>query len=168
MALNLKKKKEIVFKINKIANSALSAVLADAQGINVNEITKLRKKSRENHVTINIVKNTLLKISINNTNLECLKKKIVGSTLLACSIKHPGSAIKLFKNFSKTNKHFKIKAATLNGKILSELEIEKLANLPTYEEAIIKFIITIKTATIGKLFFVLLLIKQKKENIKIK
>ncbi|CAL4317992.1 50S ribosomal protein L10 [Buchnera aphidicola] len=162
MTLNLDQKKKIVFKMHEMANKTLSAVLADSTGVNVNKINILRKKSRKNNVKINIIKNTLLKMSINKTPLECLKKKIAGSILIGYSLKEPENAVKLFHNFSKKNKNFKIKAATLYGKILSSLEIEKLANLPSYKEAIIRFIHTIKTATIGKLKFILLQIKQMK------
>ncbi|CAL4317912.1 50S ribosomal protein L10 [Buchnera aphidicola] len=161
MALNLQQKKNIVTKINKIAKSSKSAIIAKIKKISVNKINKLRKNSRKKNVLIYIIKNTLLKISLQDTHLQCLNNKIAGSIIIGFSKEHPGSAAKLFNSFSKKNKNFKIISATLNGKILSQSEIIQLSNLPTYEEAIIRLIITIKNATIGKLITVLQLIKKK-------
>ncbi|CAL4041975.1 50S ribosomal protein L10 [Buchnera aphidicola (Phyllaphis fagi)] len=166
MILNIQKKKNIIAKINKIAHIALSVIIADTRTVNVNKITQLRKHGRINNVKIHVVKNTLLKISFQNTSLECLNNHLFGPSLIAFSINDSESAIKLFHNFHKNNKNFKIITAALHGKILSPLEINQIANLPSYQEAIIHLIITIKTATIGKLLFVLLAIKQKKCTIK--
>lgn len=165
MALKIKKKKEIINKINKIAKTALSAVIATSKNISVNKITELRKISRIENVFICVIKNTLLKISLKKTHLECLNKIISGPIIIGFSLKNPESTAKIFKNFSKENKKFKIITAALNKKLLSKDEIEKLATLPSLKEALTHLIITIKNATIGKLFSILLAIKE--NNIKI-
>jgi len=76
MALNLNKKKTIVSKINQISNVALSAIIANSQGISVNKINQLRKSGRKLGVEMSIVRNTLLSLAIENTAFQCLKKKI--------------------------------------------------------------------------------------------
>lgn len=165
MALKIKKKKEIINKINKIAKTALSAVIATSKNISVNKITELRKISRIENVFMCVIKNTLLKISLKKTHLECLNKIISGPIIIGFSLKNPESTAKIFNNFSKENKQFKIITAALNKKLLSKNEIEKLATLPNLKEALTHLIITIKNATIGKLFSILLAIKE--NNIKI-
>ncbi|QCI20201.1 50S ribosomal protein L10 [Buchnera aphidicola (Brachycaudus cardui)] len=164
MALNLNEKKIIVSKINKISNIALSAVTADSQGISVNKINQLRKSGREIGVKMSIVRNTLLSLAIKNTNFECLKKKIKGSTFIAYSMTHPGSGPRLFKEFSKKNTHFKITGAAFEGKLLSIVEINQLADMPTYKEAIIKLLFILKMSIAGKLIYTLSAIKKKKET----
>jgi len=114
-----------------------------------------------------VIKNTLLKKGIHKTSFECLEKALKNFTLIAYSIKHPGSAAKLLYLFSKENKNFKIKGAAFEGKFIAPNKIEKLALIPTYPEAIQKFLITIKEASIGKLVRTLILVKNKmkeKEN----
>lgn len=92
------------------------------------------------------------------------KKKIKGSTFIAYSMMHPGSGARLFQEFSKKNTNFKITGAAFEGKLLSTAEINKLANMPTYKEAIIKLILILKTSVAGKLIYILSAIKKKKET----
>lgn len=162
MALNLDKKKNIIIKINQIAKQALSAIIASPNNISVNKMNILRKNSRQENIFLCMIKNTLLKLSLKKTHLECLKKKISGPTIIGFALDHPGSAAKIFHKFSQQNKNFKIITAAMHDKILSKVEIQSLANLPNLKEAITRFIITIKTATIGQLFSILLEIEKKK------
>ncbi|QJC32571.1 50S ribosomal protein L10 [Enterobacteriaceae endosymbiont of Donacia dentata] len=159
MSLNIKKKKMIVAKISKINQCALSAVIIDFSGICTNDLNKLRKKSRENDVIINIIRNKLLKLIIKNSNFQCLEPLINGPILIAYSLKHPGAAARLIKKFNKINEKFKIKAASYNNKIINSENISILAELPTYEEAIVRFLIIIKDISIGKLIRTLISIK---------
>lgn len=164
MALNLHSKKVIVSKMHKISHAALSAVTADSQGISANQINQLRKSGREAGVKMNIVQNTLLSLAIKNTTFECLKKKIKGSTFIAYSMDHPGSGAKLFREFAKYNKQFKITGAAFEGRLLSVLEINQLADMPTYKEAIAKLLLILKMSVAGKLVHILSAIKKKKET----
>ncbi|QCI21937.1 50S ribosomal protein L10 [Buchnera aphidicola] len=164
MPLNLDKKKTIVSKINEISKVALSAVIADSQGVSVNEINELRKSGRAMGVRMSIIQNTLLSLGIKNTIFECLKKKIKGSTFIAYSMEHPGSGARLFKDFSKKNAQFKITGAAFEGKLLSITEITKLADMPTYKEAIMKLLFILKMSVAGKLIYTLSAIKEKKET----
>ncbi|QCI18036.1 50S ribosomal protein L10 [Buchnera aphidicola (Aphis nasturtii)] len=164
MALNLNKKKTIVSKINQISNSALSAVIANSQGISANQINQLRKLGRKLGVKMSVVRNTLLSLAVKNTTFECLKKIIKGSTFIAYSTNHPGSGARLFKKFEKKNKQFKITGGVFEGKLLSNLEINQLADMPTYEEAIAKLLLILKISAAGKLIYTLSAIKRKKET----
>ncbi|QJC38232.1 50S ribosomal protein L10 [Enterobacteriaceae endosymbiont of Donacia marginata] len=159
MSLNITKKKMIVKKISKINKNALSAVIADFCGVNSNNLNKLRKKSRENDIVVNIIRNKLLKLIIKNSDFQCLEPLIHGPILIAYSLKHPGDAARLFKKFSKIDENFKIKAAAFGNKIISSKNINILANLPTYKEAITRFLIIMKDISIGKFLQILLEIK---------
>ena len=66
----------------------------------------------------------------------------------AFSNEHPGAAARLFKDFAKANDKFEIKGAAFEGKIQ---DVEFLATLPTYEEAIARLMGTMKEAAAGKL-----------------
>ena len=141
MALNLQDKQAIVAEVNEAAKGALSAVIADSRGVTVDKMTELRKAAREAGVTMRVVRNTLLRRAVEGTDFECLQDTFVGPTLIAFSNEHPGAAARLFNKFE-------IKGAAFEGKIQ---DVEFLATLPTYEEAIARLMGTMKEAAAGKL-----------------
>ncbi|MBQ14012.1 MAG: 50S ribosomal protein L10 [Gammaproteobacteria bacterium] len=136
MAIRLEDKKQIVSEVNQAANSALSAVLADYHGVSVGELTDLRKTARENNVYLRVVRNTLLKRAIVDTEYECISEVLVGPTLLAFSQEDPGAAARVLKDFAKVNREFEIKALSVGGKLLDASQIDVLAKLPTYDQAV--------------------------------
>lgn len=155
MALNLKEKKDIVSKINKISKQAISAVIADISGIDSNKINELRRNGRKNGIHMFVIRNTLLNLAVNDTQFACLKKSFIGSTLIAYSLEYAGAAARLFKKFLETNKNLKIKAAAFEGEVIPANQIDYLCNQPTYEEAITSIIAVIQEAAIGKLVRIL-------------
>ncbi|PCS23919.1 50S ribosomal protein L10 [Candidatus Enterovibrio escicola] len=160
MALNLQDKKAIVTEVNEAASVALSAVVADSCGIAVGAMTSLRKKAREMGVYIRVVRNTLARRAVEGTDYECLRNAFVGSTLIAFSNEHLGSAARILKNFSKENKDFEIKAAAFQGVLT---DVDKLAMLPTYDEAIARLMMCMKEASAGKLVRTIEAIRDHKE-----
>ena len=135
MAIRLEDKKQIVSEVNQAAASALSAVLADYHGVDVGELTTLRKTARENKVYLRVVRNTLLRRAIEGTQFECIREVLVGPTLLALSEEDPGAAARVLKDFSKENDEFEIKALSIGGKLLEASQIDVLAKLPTLDQA---------------------------------
>ena len=136
MPIRLDGKIQIVSEVNQAANSALSAVLADYRGVTVSKMTELRKTARENKVYLRVVRNTLLKRAVENTDFECIREVLVGPTILAFSVEDPGAAARVLKDFAKANSEFEIKALSIGGKLLNADQIDVLASLPTYDQAI--------------------------------
>ena len=136
MAIRLEDKQKIVSEVNEAANSALSAVLADYRGVSVEKLTTLRKIARENGVYLRVVRNTLLRRAVEGTEFECLSEAFVGPTILAFSQEDPGAAARVLKDFAKENDIFEIKALAVGGKVLDASQIDVLAKLPTYDQAI--------------------------------
>ena len=135
MAIRLDDKKQIVSEVNQAAASALSAVLADYRGVTVDELTALRKTARESQVYLRVVRNTLLKRAIEDTDFECIKEVLEGPTLLALSEEDPGAAARVLKDFAKENENFEIKALSIGGELLEANQIDVLAKLPTLDQA---------------------------------
>lgn len=135
MAINIEDKKQIVSEVNKAASSALSAVLADYRGVDVADMTALRKNARENKVYLRVVRNTLLKRAIAETELECIQEVLSGPTILALSNEDPGAPARVMKDFAEENDEFEIKALSVGGKLLEASQIDVLAKLPTLDQA---------------------------------
>lgn len=136
MPLNLEDKRAIVASVNAIASEALSAVVADYRGLSVSEMTELRQKARETGVFIKVVRNTLAKRAVVDTEYECLNDALVGPTILAFSQEDPGAAARLFKEFGKKHEALEVKALSVGGVLYGAKDLDILATLPTRDEAI--------------------------------
>ena len=135
MAIRLEDKQQIVSEVNQAANSALSAVLADYRGVTVEDMTALRKNARDNKVYLRVVRNTLLKRAVADTEFECIQDALVGPTIIALSQEDPGAAARVLKDFAKENDDFEIKALSIGGNLMEANQIDVLAKLPTLDQA---------------------------------
>ena len=163
MALGFEDKKAIVAEVTEAAKGALSAVAADSRGVTVAKMTALRKSAREAGVYMRVVRNTLLTRAVDGSDFECMKDVFVGPTLIAFSNEHPGAAARLFKEFAKGNDKFSIKGGAFQGEFIPAAQIDRLATLPTYEEALARMMATMKEAAAGKLVRTFAALRDKKE-----
>jgi len=136
VAIGLEDKKAIVAEVNETATSALSLVIADARGVTVDGMTALRKDARENSVTLRVVRNTLAKRALEGTEYECVNDSLAGPSLFGFSMEDPGAAARLFKDFSKENEDFEVKALAVSGQMLGAEQLDVLAKLPTRDQAL--------------------------------
>jgi large subunit ribosomal protein L10 len=150
VAIRLEDKQQIVSEVNEAATSALSAVLADYRGVSVSALTQLRKNARQNNVYLRVVRNTLLKRAVAGTEFECIQDALVGPTILAFSMEDPGAAARVLKDFAKANDKFEIKALSIGGKLLGADQIDALATLPTYDQAV-SMLMSVMLAPVTKL-----------------
>ncbi|WP_438462676.1 50S ribosomal protein L10 [Marinomonas sp. PE14-40] len=163
MALGLEDKKAIVAEVNEAAKVALSAVVADSRGVTVGAMTALRKEAREAGVYVRVVRNTLAKRAVEGSDFECLQDSFVGPTLIAFSNEHPGAAARLLKKFAKENDQLEVKALAFNGELIPAGDIDRLATLPTYDEAISRLMSVIQGAT-SKFVRTLAAVRDQKEQ----
>lgn len=136
MTLRLDDKKNIVAEVAEVAKYATSVVAADYCGLTVSQLTDLRKRSREAGVYIRIVRNTLARRAFENTQFSCMDPALVGPLILAFSKDEPGAAARVFKEFVKKNEKLSVKALSIDGQLLPGADLNRLASLPTRNEAI--------------------------------
>jgi len=136
VALNLEDKKRVVSEVAAVAASAYSAVAAEYRGMTVEQLNELRRKAREEGVYLRVVKNTLARRAIQGTEFECISDDLVGPLLLAFSLEDPGAAARVIKEFTKTSDKLKVRFLAVSGQKLDANELERLASLPTYDQAI--------------------------------
>ena len=134
-AKNIKKVDELTEKLER----AKGVYLTDYIGLNVQDITDLRREFYENDVEYLVTKNTLLKIAANNSNLNDLDSVLNGSTAVAFSYEDPTSPARVIKKFTKDNELPKVKGIVIDGELIDGSEFDCIANLPTKEESIAKF-----------------------------
>jgi large subunit ribosomal protein L10 len=136
MALSYDNKKQIVQEVAEIAKKAHSAVVAEYRGITVTQMTSLRKEATNTGVYLRVVKNTLAKIAIKGTEFECMQDGLKGPLIFAFSLEDPGSAARLVKNFAKECDKLVTKLVSIGGEVFEAAHLQKIASLPTYNEAI--------------------------------
>lgn len=137
MALRLEDKQAIVAEVGEVAKQALSVVTAEYRGLSVGQLSQLRLQARESGVYLRVVRNTLARRALEGTEFACLQDTLVGPLLLAFSQHEPGAAARLIRTFAKQNEKLVVKALAFDGQLLPATQLDKLANLPTREEALV-------------------------------
>ena len=150
MALNFAEKQAIVAEVAEVAASAYSAVAAEYRGISVDDMTSLRAQARSNGVYLRVVKNTLARRAVEGTEFECMQDGLVGPLVLAFSQQDPGAAARVIKDFAKENKKLEVKLVAIGGKLLGPGDLETLAKMPTYDQAI-SLLMAVMKAPVEKL-----------------
>jgi len=136
VAIKLEDKRAIVAEIAEVSAKALSMVAAEYRGITVGKMTALRKKAREEGVYLKVVRNTLARRAVAGTEFECIQDALTGPLLLAFSQADPGAAARVIKDFAKENDKLVVKFVSVGGQLLPASDIEKLAKLPTRDQAL--------------------------------
>jgi large subunit ribosomal protein L10 len=136
MALNLEDKKALVAEVAEVAAKAQSVVAAEYRGLTVGQMTELRAKARKQGVYMRVVKNTLARKALAGTSFESVGPKLKGPLVLAFSKDDPGAAARVVKEFAKANEKLVATLVSLGGQVLPGGEIEKVASLPTREQAL--------------------------------
>ena len=150
MALSLEEKKAIVADVAEVAAAAYSAVAAEYIGLSSNDMNDLRAQARKGGVYLRVVKNTLAKRAVEGTDYACMSEVFTGPLILAFSQEDPGSAARVLKEFAKGHDKLVIKALSVSGKLLPATDLERLASLPTKEQAI-SMLMSVMQAPIAKL-----------------
>ncbi len=123
-----------VSALNETFSNAKFAVVADYRGLKVTEIEKLRGALREQNGQIQIAKNTLLKLAVKGTDYEILSEEFTGTTAIAFSFEEPVGTAKALAEFAKEFEALQIRAAGLDGKVLTAKEVLSLSKLPSKEQ----------------------------------
>ncbi|MEA4947892.1 MAG: 50S ribosomal protein L10 [Oscillospiraceae bacterium] len=151
----LSEKQAIVETLTARIKSASAGVFVDYKGITVEQDTALRTEMRREGVDYSVVKNTLVHFAINNAGYSELDNVLNGTTSLATATGDPITPFRILNDYSKKlNDKFNIKAAFMDGQILTEAEITELASLPS-KEALISVVLGTMLAPITSLAVVL-------------
>ncbi|SHL42706.1 LSU ribosomal protein L10P [Desulfatibacillum alkenivorans DSM 16219] len=126
-------KKKVVEDLHVRAEKAKLAVLTDFRGLNVAAMSELRKGLRAASAEYQVVKNTLMTLAIEGTDLEVLKDELKGPCAVCLAYEDPVEPAKALTEFAKNNKKFEIRIGVLDGKIVNLDGLKALAELPPRE-----------------------------------
>ncbi len=117
-----------------------SAVLVDYKGMNVPQVTELRRQLRTAKAKYKVVKNTIAKRALKGSSFEALEKYFEGTTAIAYTSTDPVALAKTLTTFGKTAPTLKIKAAVVQGRAVKPAEVTDLAALPGRPELLAKLL----------------------------
>ena len=136
MALSLEAKKAVVEQVNALASNAVSVGVAEYRGLNVEQMTNLRNSAIDADVSLRVVKNTLAKRALAETECNCITPVLSCPVILWFSQEDPGAVARVFRNFIKENEVLVVKGLGVSGEFVDADQLKRIANLPTKDQAI--------------------------------
>ncbi len=127
-------KVQAVEEIRDRLDRTQGAVIADYRGLNVAEVTELRRQMREAGVEFKVLKNTLTIRAARESGLDDMVPLLEGPTAIAFGYDDPVTPAKLINDFSKDHRALEMKGGILDGKVLDIDAVKNLAALPGREE----------------------------------
>lgn len=130
----LSEKQAFVAELKEKIAASVAGVVVDYKGITVADDTKLRKELREAGVEYAVVKNTMLRLAINGTELEGMNEVLEGTTAIAISKEDPIVAARILCKYADASKNkFQVKVGYMEGKVMDKASVESIAKLPGLE-----------------------------------
>lgn len=133
MSKAIENKQVQVQEITEKFQNAASVVVVDYRGLNVAQVTELRKQLREAGVEFKVYKNTLTRRATEAVGLEGINDVLVGPNAIAFSNEDVVAPAKIINEFAKKNEALEIKAGIIEGAISSVEDVKALAELPSRE-----------------------------------
>lgn len=164
MSTNLDRKKAIVEEIKAKFEASQSAVVVDYRGLTVEEVTELRNKFREANVEYKVYKNNLVKIAIKGTDFEGLSADLTGPNAIAFGIEDAVAPAKIVKDFAKDHEKLELKSGVVENVYYDNAKMMEIANLPSKEELIGRFMGSIKAPVSNFAYFLTNLMEKMEEG----
>lgn len=136
------KKQQIIEEIQGVLSKALSCVVIDYTGVNMETFTPFRKECAKEQVKLLVVKNTLAKIAVKGTPYEGITDSLTGMTALVVAMGDPYIGAKVIKKIAKKDERIVVKSGVFDGKLITPAEVGVIADLPSKEELQAKLLAT--------------------------
>ena len=138
--MNRTEKSDAIAKMTEALGKAPHAFLIDFQGLNVPDVTELRRQVRATGSEYVVVKNTLALRAIKDAPIGALSEHFTGMTAVAYSKTDIVGLAKVLHQFGKTNPKVKVKAALVEGRPVPATALESLASMPTRPELVARLL----------------------------
>jgi len=139
------KKADIIEKFEEDFQRAESIVLTNHTGMDVNTVNELRSEFRGSDVHYHVVKNTLARIAVEETDVEPLGDRFRYPTAVAYSFEDAVMPAKLALEFEDEYEEYEVKCGFLRGEVLDYETVERLAEMPSREESLTRIINLLRT-----------------------
>jgi len=158
----LEQKEHTVNEIVALLQNSKTTILTEYRGLNVKEMTELRKQLREAGVEFKVLKNTLTRRATSITNLTEIDDYLTGPTAIAFSSQDLVAPAKILTDYAKKYEALSIKAGIVEGKFVNVDKIKDLANLPS-REGLLSMLLSVLQAPIRNMALAVKAVADKKE-----
>ncbi|MGM8216198.1 50S ribosomal protein L10 [Bacillaceae bacterium W0354] len=163
MSAIIEQKKQQVQEIaDKLSNSK-TTILVDYRGLNVEQVTELRKQLRDAGVDFKVYKNTMTRRATEKAGYEGLNDVLVGPTAIAFSEEDVVAPAKILGKFAKDIEALEIKGGIIEGNIATVEQIQELADLPSYE-GLVSMLLSVLQAPVRNFAYAAKAIADQKEE----
>lgn len=132
MGIRQEKEQQVAEIAQKLRDSK-TTIITDYRGLDVAEVTELRKTLREAGIEYKVLKNTLVRRATAETNLSDADEFLKGPTAIAFGYDDVVAPAKILVDFAKKHNNLEIKAGVLEGRLVTDEEVKALAALPSRE-----------------------------------
>ena len=160
MPMTRDRKEALVEDVRNIASESSTLLLADFRGLDVAAMTDMRRRAREQSISLRVVPNRLARKALEGTQHICLQESLTGPNLLASVQQDSGSLARLMRDFIKEHETLQIRAISVDGHLLPGEELRSVASMPSREQALSMLIGTL-SAPVAKLAQTLAAVPQK-------
>lgn len=158
----LEQKQQQVAEVSEKFRESACTVVADYRGLNVAQVTELRKKLREAGVEFAVLKNTLTRRATAATELTELDEHLTGPTAIAFSREDAVAPAKILVDFAKKNDALKVKAGVVEGRVVDASQIKALAELPS-REGLLSMLLSVLQAPVRNFALAVKAVAEKEE-----
>ena len=146
MSVEAKQAKQVIIdEIKAKLDGAQSAVVIDYMGTTVAQADEMRKKLREANVDYTVYKNTLIKRAIEGTEFAPLAEVLDGPSAIAISKDDATAPARVLKEVIDDFKKMEFKAGVVEGTFYDQNGIKEIANIPSRDVLIAKFMGSIQS-----------------------
>ena len=130
MAINKSKKEELVEQYKQIIQENSGLILTSYSGVSVKELEELRRKIRELDGSFVVVKNTLLRIALDEVNITLPEDGYSGTTAVGYASEDIPALAKTIVDMARDHDAMQVKAGVVSGETYTAAQVERLAALP--------------------------------------
>ena len=135
------KRRSVVAKASQMIADAKSIITLNYKGLAVPQLNALYTVARKHNVEMLVIKNTLARIALKDTPYQQVANNLNGQTVFAFSLSEPAAAAQAFRHFKKEYGIALIATnIALSGNLMEVGALDKLADMPTREQAIARLI----------------------------
>jgi large subunit ribosomal protein L10 len=159
----LQEKQLAVEEVSVKLRESSCTIVADYRGLNVKQVTDLRKKLRDAGVEFQVIKNTVARRATAAAELTDLDTALTGPTAIAFSKTDLVAAAKILVEFAKKNDKLQVKAGVVEGKVVDAAQIKALAELPS-REGMLSMLLSVLQAPIRNFALAVKAVAEKQEG----
>jgi large subunit ribosomal protein L10 len=158
----LAEKEQAVAEVTEKFKASASTIIADYRGLNVAQVTQLRKTLREAGIEFVVLKNSLARRASANAELSALDEYLTGPTAIAFSKDDLVAPAKILTEFAKKNDQLSVKGGVVEGRVVGFDQIKALAELPS-RDGLLSMLLSVLQAPVRNFALAVKAVAEKKE-----